>query len=97
MVGSVDSVESSPSEGTLDPAGIDFGSQVDLRRGKHGLAPRRSHTVFNPQVNPVLQLRLWQEKSVPFPYLELEDLLLPWEGYLYGTEFITDTTAAEVT
>ena len=43
--------------------------------------------VFNPQVNPSLQLRLWQEKSVSFPYFE--DLLLPWEGYLYGKEFIT--------
>ena len=42
--------------------------------------------VFNPQVNPSLQLRLWQEKSVSFPYFE--DLLLPWEGYLYGILFI---------
>jgi len=47
--------------------------------------------VFNPLVNPVLQLRLWQEKSVSFPYFE--DLLLPWEGYLFNAV----TTAAEVT
>ena len=40
--------------------------------------------VFNPQLNPSLQLRLWQEKSVSFPYFE--DLLLPWEGYLYGID-----------
>ena len=39
-------------------------------------------------INPVLQSRLWQEKSVSFPYFE--DLLLPWEGYLSGTEFITE-------
>ena len=44
--------------------------------------------VFNPLVNPVLQLRLWQEKSVSFPYFE--DLLLPWEGYLFGAVFVTE-------
>ena len=30
MVASVDSVESGPSEGTLDPAEIDFGGPVDF-------------------------------------------------------------------
>ena len=43
---------------------------------------------FNPLVNPVLQLRLWQEKSVSFPYFE--DLLLPWEGCLFGAVFVTE-------
>jgi len=47
--------------------------------------------VFNPQINPVLQLRLWQEKSVSFPYFEA--LLLPWEGYLFPRPPTTAKTA----
>ena len=38
MVASVDSAESGPSEGTLDPAEIDFGGPVDFEGGKHDLA-----------------------------------------------------------
>ena len=34
MVASVDSVESGPSEPTLDPAEIDFGGQVDFEAGQ---------------------------------------------------------------
>ena len=40
MVASLDSVESGPSEGTLDPAEIDFGGQVDFEARQ-----ARPHTV----------------------------------------------------
>ena len=45
MVASVDSVESGPSEGTLDPAEIDFGGQVDFEARQ---ARPRTETLSGP-------------------------------------------------